>query len=72
MPCDATVMSMINNEINKVINEDKTAIKPTFTNDKIGEELMLLEPTDLKADGDTHLEYEMKPKTSVYMMFHYE
>lgn len=72
VPCDATVISMINDEINKVINEDKTPLKPTFKNDKIGEELMLFEPTDLKADGDTHLEYEMKPKTSVYIMFHYE
>lgn len=72
VPCDSTVVSMITNEVNKVINDDKTALKPSFTSDKIGEEVLLFEPTDLKVDGDTHLEYEMKPKTSVYIMFHYE
>jgi hypothetical protein len=72
VPCDSTVLSMITNEVNKVINNDKTPLKPSFTSDKIGEEVLLFEPTDLKVDGDTHLEYEMKPKTSVYIMFHYE
>jgi hypothetical protein len=72
IPCGSTTMSMIKDEINKVKEEDKTAIKNTFKSDKIGEELVLFEPTDLKVDGDTHLEYEMKPKTSVYVMFHYE
>ena len=72
VPCDSTVLSMITNEVNKVINDDKTALKPSFTSDKIGDEVLLFEPTDLKVDGDTYLEYEMKPKTSVYIMFHYE
>jgi hypothetical protein len=72
IPCGATVMSMINDEINKVKEDDKTAIKNSFKSDKIGDELILFEPTDLKVDGNTHLEYEMKPKTSVYVMFHYE
>lgn len=72
IPCDATVIPIISNEINKVLNNDKTILKPTFTSDKIGEEVLLFEPTDLKVDGDTHLEYEMKPKTSIYVMFHYE
>lgn len=72
VPCDATLMSMINKEIDKVEKEDKNPLNPTFITDKIGEELMLFEPTDLKVDGDTHLEYVMNPKTSVYLMFHYD
>ena len=63
---------MINKEIDKVEKEDKNPLNPTFITDKIGEELMLFEPTDLKVDGDTHLEYVMNPKTSVYLMFHYD
>lgn len=72
IPCDSTVLSMINNDINTVLNDDKTILKPTFKSNKIGEEVLLFEPTDLKVDGDTHLEYEMNPKTSIYIMFHYE
>ena len=59
-------------EITNVLNGTKTNLKPTFESNKKDNEFILFEPENLKIDGENHMEYTMKPKTTIEIMFHYE
>lgn len=73
IPYESTLIDSLSKDFNIVNKDDsKTCLKPSFECIKKDKELILFEPEDLKIDGDKHMEYEMKPKTSVCIMFHYE
>lgn len=71
-PIDNTLLKSISKEITNVLNGTKTNLKPTFESNKKDNEFILFEPENLKIDGENHMEYTMKPKTTIEIMFHYE
>lgn len=71
IPVNASTISMINEPITKIVGGVNTDINPSYTNKKVGNEIHRYNLEDLLVDGNSYIEYTLKPKTTIHIVFHY-
>lgn len=71
IPVNASMIGMINEDLSKVVNGINEPVAPSYTNKKVGKEIHRYNMNDLLIDGNSHIEYTLKPKTTIHIVFHY-